>query len=655
MKTKLGKRLLAVCTVLIVLISVVAVSASATENQEQSVPYYGRSALAKMSNATALLYAYDAIAAGVETSQANIDIYNDTDPITADELTMVYGAYRRDYAHHFWLGNSYSVGSIGQKIVSLLPSYIMSGDTLTAARQAFDAAAAQLLQQCIDEDMSEFEKELAIHDALAARITYVSGAPNAHNAYGALVEGQAVCEGYAESLQYLLQLAGIQSFIATGSSIDVSTGNPVGHAWNYVRIDGQYYQVDLTWNDQGATTYHAYFNQTDAVMAQDHALDATGYALPVCTATAANYHKVNGTWFDTLSAETIGALLKENNLQVQLYYSGGMTAFWDWVEANGDAIAKAAGYYRGSGYGSSLGNEAKLCLSAVERAQISKVSVNVGQDLSMQYYVGVYDGEVFNEGWPAMRFTVNGKTFIVEEYEVTSEYYMVFTLPGLAPQNMGDAVDAVFYVDNGYSRKDITKKTGYTIEQNCKDLLAQYSTDATLTRFVNDLLVYGAAAQTYTGYKATDLVGADMNLTVGTAAPSVSDKMTISGNQNEDCYIKSVGVWFDTTNRLYLKIYAADDTFQVNVGGKYYDGADCEYLGDNIYKLTCDALAATELDTVYAIMLGYDNATCANLNYSANAYAYAILNGGSSNDKMIALAQALYNYGVAADAYVAEH
>ena len=116
-----------------------------------------------------------------------------------------------------------------------------------------------------------------------------------------------------------------------------------------------------------------------------------------------------------------------------------------------------------------------------------------------------------------------------------------------------------------------------------------------------------------------------------------------------------MGVWFDTTNRLYLKIYAADDTFQVNVGGKYYDGADCEYLGGNTYKLTCDALAATQLDNKYAIVLGYDNATCANLSYSANAYAYAVLNGGSSNDKMIALAQALYCYGLAADAYAAAH
>lgn len=652
MKTKFGKRLLAVCTVLFVLISVVAVSASATENQEQSVPYYGRSVLAEMDNATALLYAYDAIVEGVEAAQESIDIYNGTDAITADELVMVYEAYRRDYAHHFWLGNSYYLGYISESMVSINVSYIMSGETLTAARQAFDAAADQMLQ-CIKSGMSEYEKELALHDALAAKITYVSDAANAHNAYGALVDGQAVCEGYAESLQYLLQRAGIQSFIATGWDLN----DNVGHAWNYVRIDGQYYQVDLTWNDQDSRTYYTYFNQTDAVMAESHVLEDTVYPLPVCTATAANYHVVNGTWIDEYNIDNISKALIENDLEVALYIKDWRAnGFWDWFRENRDEIARRAGYYRcgSSGY-QSLGDEIFLYIKPTPHAFIKGASVNVGADLSLKYYVGVYNPEVFETGELQMRFTVDGKTITVTEFGVTADSYLTFTLAEIPPHKMGLNIDAALYWVDGETELKVNELKGYSIEQNCKDLLQQNSTDATLVQFVNDLLVYGAASQTYNGYDLENLVGDDMNLTVGTAAPSVSDKMTITGNENADCYIKSVGLWFDTANHLYLKIYAKDDSFLVNVGGKSYTAADCEALGGNVYKLTCDALAATELDTVYTIMLGYDNATCANLLYSANAYAYAILNGGSSNDKMIALARAMYCYGVSAEAYVAAH
>ena len=660
MKTVFSKRLLTVLTALVVLFSAVTFSASALETSSGDpadtayaynalgVPYYGRSALETLSNATALLYAYDAIAAGVEAAQDVIYVYNGTDPITQDELAMVYDAYRRDYAHHLWIGNTYSMGYTSVSVVNVSMPYLMSGEALTAARQAFDTAAAQMLQ-CINDEMSDFEKELALHDALAAKITYTSSA-NAHNAYGALVEGQAVCEGYAEALQYLLQCAGVQSFIAIGDSVNQETGQFVGHAWNYVRIDGDYYHVDLTWNDQDQRLYHAYFNQTDSVITQDHILDTTVYPLPVCTATAANYHIVKGSWMDTYTVESIGTLLKENDLCAKVYITGDMQTFITWFQENIRAIAKAAGVKGGFSYGyGALGKEAEIYL---KRATFSGASVNVGADLSMLYYVKVYD---LTMGDLEMRFTVNGKTVTAKEYAVTTDNVFVFTLTGLPPQKMGDTIDAALYAVNGETETKLAEKTGYSIEQNCKDLLSQNGTDAPLVQFINDLLVYGAAAQTYTGYNTTDLVGAGMDLTVGTAVPPVSDKMTITGNDNADCYIKSVGVWFDTTNNLYLKIFASDDSFTVAVDGQTYTAADCEALGSNVYKLTCDALAATALDTVYTFSLDYAGSACAQLDYSANAYACAVLTGSSSNEKMMALAQALYCYGLSAESYVAAH
>ena len=70
--------------------------------------YYGRSVLENTQN-TALLYAYDQLVKGVENAESSISVYDGLAPITVDELRLVMDLYRRDYAHHFWLDNSYGI------------------------------------------------------------------------------------------------------------------------------------------------------------------------------------------------------------------------------------------------------------------------------------------------------------------------------------------------------------------------------------------------------------------------------------------------------------------------------------------------------------------------------------------------------------------
>ena len=327
----------------------------------ETVPYYGRSQLAGMTNSTALLYAYDQIAAGVAVCAESIDIYNGVDPLSKDALRMVMDAYIRDYAHHFWLGNSYSYSSSSETVLQILPQYIMTGTELEDAQAAFDAAVEQILSG-LDSSMTEFEKELYLHDVLAGMVTY-EFTDNAHNAYGALVEGKAVCEGYAEALQYLLQRAGIQSFIATGSSINPGTGVGEAHAWNYVRIDGQYYHVDLTWNDQDEYLFHAYFNQTDAIIQEDHAINETAYPLPVCDATDAMYFTGKDTYLDSYTADSVGMLLQSNGLQAQVYIPGSVDEFLSWYSSNILTIATHSGVSGGFSYGYTwLGREVIIYL-----------------------------------------------------------------------------------------------------------------------------------------------------------------------------------------------------------------------------------------------------------------------------------------------------
>ncbi|MBQ7354255.1 MAG: hypothetical protein IJW62_01900 [Clostridia bacterium] len=325
--------------------------------QAAPIDYYGRYALSLEPNAKALLYAYDQLVAGVETCEEEIAVYDGKHPLSTSELLTVFEAYVRDHTEQFWLSGAYSYRYNTATVISVLPGYIMSGSKLTAAKAAYEDAVNEYLS-CLDDSMSDFEKELVLHDKLAQSVVYTQTG-NAHNSYGALVEGKAVCEGYAEAFQYLLQRAGIQSFVVSGVYVNPDTGKQVNHAWNLVRIDGEYYHTDVTWDDQSIHTYHAYFNLTDTVMQEDHVFDTPAYALPVCDSLQAQYFTVmGGRQGKTYSAEEIAQRLQNGNLQTSLYITESMDAFVIWLNQHISDIAKSIGITGGYSYHySHLGRE----------------------------------------------------------------------------------------------------------------------------------------------------------------------------------------------------------------------------------------------------------------------------------------------------------
>ncbi len=363
--------------------------ASAEENTRiEQIEYYGRNALVNMENATALLYAYDQIVAGVDASEDSISVNDGVNTLSQVEFQTVLDVYRRDHAEHFWLGNASTITTMGDNVVSYQPTYLMSGTELETAKIEFENAITLALT-LIDESMSEFEKELVLHDHLAKSVMYIE-ANNAHNAYGALVEGKAVCEGYAEAFQCLLQEAGMQSFLVIGDSVSPSSGETEGHEWNIVRVDGAYYHVDLTWNDQDNATYHAYFNVTDETIKFDHKIDETTYAMPSCTTQTANYFEVKGGKLTEYTAASIGALLKDA-YSVHVYVVVNIEDFVAWYNTNIVAIATEAGVSGSFSYGySQLGKEVVLILNRCQHTALTAVAakaVTCTADGNTAYYV----------------------------------------------------------------------------------------------------------------------------------------------------------------------------------------------------------------------------------------------------------------------------
>lgn len=151
---------------------------------------------------------------------------------------------------------------------------------------------------------TEFEKESSLHDILVQNVLYDSMAKNnilkfrarSNTILGVLFYKTAVCEGIAKTFKFLLNALDIKCVVIKGKVTDALTDNirsDILHAWNMVKIDGEPYYVDLTWDinlSQNNTIRHDYLNLTDRDMSIDHMIDLT---FPKCIDNKANYYYKN--------------------------------------------------------------------------------------------------------------------------------------------------------------------------------------------------------------------------------------------------------------------------------------------------------------------------------------------------------------------------
>ncbi len=153
-----------------------------------------------------------------------------------------------------------------------------------------------IISEIIIPDMTDYEKEKAVHDYLIAYLEYdtkpTSMIPNSSfNALGALETRIAVCNAYAELMNIILNTIGIPCRTVIGYASDIE------HAWNMVLIDGEPYHIDVTWDDpvtnyNGNTIRYDYFNLTDKEINKDHSWVEDNYL--ACVATSQNYFVKTG-------------------------------------------------------------------------------------------------------------------------------------------------------------------------------------------------------------------------------------------------------------------------------------------------------------------------------------------------------------------------
>lgn len=127
--------------------------------------------------------------------------------------------------------------------------------------------ARSILNEIITDDMSELEKEIAIYKKVQDLAVYdmkVQECPEMPDGYYILMEGFGVCADYAKTISLLLNMAEIECFEI--HSLPGPQNGPDGHAWNLVRIDGEYYEIDATNDDVGEPLEWVYFNVSRAYL-----------------------------------------------------------------------------------------------------------------------------------------------------------------------------------------------------------------------------------------------------------------------------------------------------------------------------------------------------------------------------------------------------
>lgn len=270
---------------------------------------------------------YNAIYNGISSHKAKIFV--GFKPIeSADEVFSVFQAVLYEHPELFWVNNgaSYSTGGY------LTVDYIYNREEARSRQQLIEQRADEILATVRG---NEYDISLTLFDYIVSitEYDYDNVHDLANNASlttieGVLLNGKAVCSGYAKAYQYLLHRAGIGAIYITGEA--VANGKVQNHGWVCQEICGEYYFSDPTWCDafEGKTVSdfisHTYFCITGDEIAATHTIDERFGAISA-TATEYNYYVREELCFDKYNANDIRLAIinsiEQNPVGIELKFS----------------------------------------------------------------------------------------------------------------------------------------------------------------------------------------------------------------------------------------------------------------------------------------------------------------------------------------------
>lgn len=244
--------------------------------------------------------------------------------VNQDELNEIFMSVLYDNSEFFWVDIKYNYVDYGTSI-EFMPIYRFKREKALEMSEKLNNEINGVLKSA-DTLATDYEKELYFHNYVCDATVYSEETFGklGDTAYSSLIDGKAICEGYSRAMQLLLDRAGIYNYLVVGDGVSDDGTEP--HMWNIVKIDGENYHLDATWNDTGNEDKvgYLYFNVNDAFISIDH-LNIKP-ANNNCTQMSANYFVTNGLYVDDFKnfaglVTPVANALKTGDNMVEILFS----------------------------------------------------------------------------------------------------------------------------------------------------------------------------------------------------------------------------------------------------------------------------------------------------------------------------------------------
>lgn len=267
-----------------------------------------------------------------KTKQAVLEESN----LSEAQVRLTIKALTDDNPQIFWLSSTFGFLLHSEYNYTAVQLYSRYSPDELALRMKELKEKVNSFYLSLDSDMSEFARELEIHDYILKNCEYDESVDftsqenyektDAFDVYGALVNGVAVCEGYSRAFELLCNGVGIRCINLIGTSQDEL------HMWSAVVLDGDWYYVDTTWDDiEDKAFMYDYFNINEKQLKKDHEFSAiasemtdeqingdgdlnaltSNFYIPKCDNTAFNYYVRKSAHLTNYDGkEVVNSLLK---------------------------------------------------------------------------------------------------------------------------------------------------------------------------------------------------------------------------------------------------------------------------------------------------------------------------------------------------------